>query len=454
MPIRSSRKEIREPIPDLRTIEGRLTRLDTILGLVVPLNEKLLTGQIRGSGKGHPLGGLRCKPCSEYRILVNQWREALHWTPALDQTLSIMLATSLSTNLVGEQLWFKILGPPSSGKTTLLEGLAVARRYVLSKDTIRGFYSGFSTNANKDESIAGLSRGMTLATKDGDTLLKAPGREQILAEARGLYDRAGRTHYRNKVAIDYEGHRMTWLLCGTSALREIDDSEVGARFLDCIVMEEIDEDFEDSVAWRASNQEAANMRLESDGKPESHYPKELSEAMSLTGGYVEYLRKNAVSLCSQVKVSSQALRQCNWYGKFVALMRARPGIKGHAQREFSTRLVKQFTRLAIALAPVMNKTGVDSEVMERVRKVAIDTSQGIGLDITRLLAKEGGLEKRSIALNTHHDEYDIRKMLKFMYRIKVVEPYNTKIKTRYGNIRTINHWRLTTSVSQLYERVM
>jgi hypothetical protein len=368
----------------------------------------------------------------------------MKWSEGLDNALVVMLASSMSTQFLGEQLWIKIIGPPSCGKTSLMEGLATARKWYLSKDSIRGFHSGWKREDGKDVSLAEMVRGMTLGTKDGDTLLKAPNLKQILAEGRALYDRVSRTNYRNDVNREYIGHRMTWHLAGTHALREIDDSELGARFLDIVVMDKIESDFEDEVGWRAANQEARNMTMLSNGKPESQHPEELAAAMALTGGYLDFLRVNAMEITKTIEVSDSCLELCNKFGKFVAFMRARPASgSDDASREFSARLVKQLTRMMISIAAVLGKAEVDEEVIKRTSKVMWHTSRGITLDLVKMFdGLPQGMEIRGLSARLHMSDEKLRTQLKFMRKIGVVET-------------DVNHrrWRTTKVISGLYKEI-
>jgi len=437
--------------PLARPLALRLTALGDLLGtLLQPCPAQWLGANTGLKNHATMVGGMSESPsltlrtCESYSELVRAWRKAMKWSEGLDTTLSVMLASSMSTQFLGEQLWIKIIGPPSCGKTSLMEGLATARKWYLSKDTIRGFHSGYKTDDGKDVSLAQMVKGMTLGTKDGDTLLKAPNLKQILAEGRALYDKVSRTNYRNDVNREYTGHRMTWHLAGTSALREIDDSELGARFLDVVVMDKIEDEFEDEVGWRAANQEARNMLYLSDGKPESQHPEELAEAMALTGGYLDFLRVNALELARAVKVEESVLNQCNKFGKFTAFMRARAGRDGeNAEREFSARLVKQLTRLAISQAVVLNKEVVDDEVLARVHKVVIDTSRGHTLDLMRVLSPmRQGCEVRAMTMLCNSSEDKMRLHLRFLRRIGIVET-------------DVNHrrWRVVPRFNQLYSEV-
>lgn len=404
-----------------------------------------------------PRAEIECLPCSEWKVLVESWRRAMKWTPGLDRALSFMLAVITSTKAIGDQLWGKIISPPSGGKSTLCEALSVNKKYTLAKSTIRGFHSGFKSDkaGEEDHSLISLVSGKTLITKDGDSLLQAPNLGQILAEARDLYDSTSRTHYRHGLKRDYEGVRMTWLLCGTSSLRQLDSSELGERFLDCVIMEGIDEELEDEVLWRIANRTERNMKYEADGKMETQHDVDMVEAMRLTGGYVSWLRGNASSLLAGVTADDVALKQCVRLGKFVAFMRARPSkVQDEtAEREFASRLVSQIVRLAKCTAVVLNRKTIDEEVLRRCTQVALDTARGRTLEVARNLRTAGqvGMASAGLAVLSHETDDKTLTLLRFLRKIGVCEVYSQQIAV---GLKGQNRWRLTASLQKLYDQVM
>lgn len=392
--------------------------------------------------------------CKDWKAVSNTWRKAMKWMDGYDVSLSVMLACTMSTKLPGDQLWVKIVGPPSCGKTSLCEAISTAKKYVVAKSTIRGFHSGFKTGNDEDEednSLIVQVTGKTLVTKDGDTLLQSPNLGQILSEARDIYDGESRTHYRNKMSKEYEGVRMTWILCGTSSLRSMDKSELGERFLDCVIMDGIDEDMENDVLWRVVQRTNRNLS-ELDDKVKRD--KNMEQAMALTGGYVCYLRENAISLLNAVQVDEWVLRRIMELGKFVAYMRARPSTSQEetTEREFAARLTSQLMRLTKCMAVVLNKETVDREVVRRVTKVAMDTARGRTLDLGIKLYHhhDEGMELKTLSLLCRQDDGVTRKLIKFLREINVVEPVEYKRK----GIRQKVRWKLTDTLYQLYDSVL
>ena len=396
----------------------------------------------------HSAPSVECTECSDYKTLVNSWRKALKWTSGLDHALSVMLACVSSTRLIGDQLWIKVIGPAACGKSTLCEALSTNDKYVLAKSTFRGFHTGYkdANSQGKDISLTNRLRNMTFITKDGDTLLQSPNLEQILSEGRDLYDCVSRTDYRNAVANDYHGVRMTWILAGTSSLRRIDSSELGERFLDVVIMHGIDVEVERSIMWRVVNRADRNVAMEANGKPETQHDPDLLVAMGLTGGYVGWLRENACRVIGGITLSDDAKWRIVDLGLLVAYMRARPSKlqEENAEREFGSRLVSQLTRLAKCLAFVLNKTEVDDEVMGRVQQVALDTARGRTLSIVSVIYHdEGETTVKSLCAMTHMNNSECRGLLRFLSQIGAVQKY----RSEEGGER----WRLTKEMNRLYK---
>lgn len=441
---------------DLRDhLSGDLSQRVTAFGELVGMLVQFSTRQEQESEKTLPRAKdeLQCISCSDYRKMIQAWKKAMKWTAGLEHGLSCMLATIISTKSVGDQLWMRVLSPASSGKSTLAEGISVARDYVYAKSTLRGFHSGYDDGSGENHSPLAKMLDKTLVVKDGDTLLQAPNLPQILSEARDIYDRRSRSSYRTRQSKDWVGINLTILLLGTSSLRQLDQSELGERFLTCTIMDRIDDDLEDEILMRVAHRSERNLAIEADGKAETHQDPDLTKAMQLTGGYVEYLRRNGTEILSQVEMSHEALHRCSRLGKFVSFMRARPSLRQQetAEREFAARLVSQLVRLSKCLAGVLGKREVDEDVLERTRRVALDTAHGKTLQITEHLYDAGheGMTISSLCVLIGMSEDKTRHLLRFLREIRVVEAYTPTDK----ELGTRQRWRLLPTLKRLWEEV-
>jgi hypothetical protein len=376
-------------------------------------------------------------------------------TEGLEAGLSFALAIVVSTEAAGDQLWGRLIGPPSCGKSVLCEALSVAKKFILAKSTIRGFHSGYKSDktGEEDHSLIVLAKNKTLVVKDGDTILKLPNLGQVLAEARDVYDGTSRAHYRHGVKRDYEDHRMTFLLCGTESLRSLDSSELGERFLDCLVAEDMDEDTERLIQHRVALRRMREMGISAASGRAQDTP-EMLLAKQLTGGYVEYLRENAQRLLSAVRASEAVLERIERLAEFVSFVRARPSKtqEEKAQRELSFRLTSQLMGMAVALTVVLNRREVDEDVLRRVTKIARDTARGRTFVLVSNLYRIGpvGAETRQLAIWTAETEDSERKLLRFLAKIGVTELYAPE--TIHG-LKGRPRWRLTDRLRRLYGEV-
>lgn len=456
-----------------QSLEARVSRANDLLSKVRVVPEEWIPGK-QHKANGKP-GSLKVEylKCETWLDLVKVCERALFWTEGLDRGMSVILAVIVSTRQDGDPIWFKIVGPPSCGKTSLAEAASMNKEFCFPKDQVRGFHSGFISNdKSATTSLLALAKDKSLITKDGDTLLQIPNRSQVLSEARAIYDKAARVHYRNGVAVDDENINLTWLLFGTESLRALDTSELGERFLDVVVAKETPVDVELRIARRAAYQAFVDLDrptyLNGDSTTETKDSHALLTMKRMTAGYIEYLCKNSTKLMKGVKQegNEEAIEMCVNLAHFISYVRARPSDLQNekAQKELCYRLTKQIVRLAKCLTVVMNKTVMDVGIMRRVKAITMDTCRGRTLDIVEALHAAGrdGLDLPSLIAVTGNEESEEKKLLRFMREIGIVysgtrsqftalfdEEVST-VKKRSERTR----YRLTEDFSNLYTTIL
>ena len=267
-----------------------------------------------------------------------------------------MLATIATTEATGDQLWMRIMAPPACGKSTLCEALSVNKEHIVAKSTMRGFHSGFGVGG-EDHSLISQLAGKTLIIKDGDALLTQPNLPVILAEGRDVYDTVSRTSYRTSASRDYEGLRLTWLLCGTDSLRSLDNSELGERFLNCIMIKKIEEELENKILWAVAEKANKGMGVKSDAETGVQSSPETEAAMRKTGGFVNWVRYRAISAMEDIQLSKAEMEFIINCALLIAFLRARPSERQNetASREMATRLTSQLIRLINGLCVITNR---------------------------------------------------------------------------------------------------
>lgn len=427
---------------------------------ITPLPEKLLSELKSGrSGGSDSSQSVDLLECSEWIDLQNHWKKALHWTDGLDETLSVMLSCIVSTMTKGDQLWVRVIGPPGCGKSTLSEAVSINRDYVFPKDTFTGLSSGFQVDDEGKQNLSMVEKlyGKTLIINDGDSLLQLPNLPQVLSQLRAFYSGNLRTQFKNKMSKDHEGYRTTIILCGTSTLKKLDTSELGERFLDCVVMQSLDNELEmkilESIAGKSLLGEIDEEKKEDD---RNHNSSEMTQAIQMTGGYINFLRENMESYVRQVEenLKPEDIALCYQLGQFVSYMRARPSTyqDDYAEKEFGSRLTAQFKKLMVCLAVTLRESSITDEVVQRTMKVAMDTARGSVFDIIDCLNDHpDGIEYSAVAIYTDRNKQSVIKILKFLKKLDAVESFKKKQK---GQTSARTEYRLSSLMAELFNSVI
>lgn len=432
---------------------ARMLNLRALLQLLKPIPGDWTGGEKDGIITKPGDVALKPLPCESYKVFMNAVRKALSVDDGLDRGMSFLCCIIMSTGRIGDQLWGKLIGFPSSAKTTIMEYLATNRKYIKSLSTIRGFHSGYvPLQEGKDTSLINMIKGMTVFIKDGNTLMESPNLKQIFSEMRDIYDGKSRTDYRNGVRNNYENLRVTFAIAGTNAIRDIDHSELGERMLDCIVVKEIVRERERNISLMCARQAFSDLDIEASKGNEIRDNENTLMAKRLASGFVNWLREEAPNLLSIIEVSDEVIETITDYALFIACMRGKPAIKHKAGegREMTPRLTKQLSRLAKCTAVVLGRKTIDKEVMRRVRHIVLDTSDGNSFLICKRLYEYGHNGINVDEFIGKYDEEEQRIQINFLRKIKVVYCYSLQFGSGHSHIR----YRLHDDFYQLYHSVV
>lgn len=394
--------------------------------------------------------------------LCKDWDSALHFTAQLKDTLGITLAVMVSTELKGEQLWLRVIGPPGSGKSTIAEAVSVAKEYVFAKSMFTGFHSGFTggdrAKKDQDSSLIPLIDGKTFVVKDGDTLLTAPNRDRVLAELRDIYDGTSRAHYRNKKSVDYEDLRCTMVVCGTDDLRSLNRSSLGERFLDCEILGDCDRN--PYLDRAMQNTYAAVLdSLKPESASEDNEVKQEDKMTLLkraTYGYLKHM-KETLRTMPHPELSEANGERLKALGQLISFLRAKKDSEAECKVrvELATRLVAQMVKLAVCLALVHGKRSIDAEVIRLVRKVVLDTAEGFQLDILKALAtfKTGGMSVKQLYLDLNIPETTARRLCSNMQEFGIVQKRSKSNRSGQRG-RDVHVWQLTDDFRSLWKKAI
>lgn len=401
-------------------------------------------------------------PCNNFQDLLEAYREQkLRVTRAFEDTLAVMFAVSLSVTAPGDQLWFRVIGPPGCGKSTMAMAFCGSDHCAeLSKFT--GFHSGYVGTSGErkkgDASLIPQLHNKMVWNKDADTIMTSPNRDGILGETRELYDGESTAHYRNRKHASYAGHRMAFVWCGTDTLRGLNRTSLGERFLDCDIF--LDSDQEPYLKAAHSRTKSAVTDYLTGAQQSA--PQTVSEALKpITAGFIDYLWNRIGNYPAPI-YSQQASDSIRAMGELLSYIRATIDRQGRdmayrPRRELGTRIVSQFTKLASCLACMLDHPTVDEAILRIVRKVMKDSSKSCGgfrLEILQHLYKvQEGLTLDMLESRLRLPATTIWRSLRDMQELgiveRVAEPNRSGIRGRK------NHYlRLTDTIRGYYHTAL
>jgi len=452
-------------LPDGYDIRDFLTKdnkdVERLLSYVRPVPDEWLSNtpeKIETKAKANVREKIKCIECKSWKELTDAFRLAAKWTPELHGALAVSLACVCSVRGVGEPLWVRLISPPSTYKSQMCKALGTNDRYTIMDDGMNGFYSGMDLGDGKDYSLVTRWFDKTLITKEGSTLFTNSRSEEIIGQARAIYDGEVDRRWNNGKHCSHRGWRGTWLLAGTPNMKDYDDNDLGPRFIDYKIVKDISNELEDDIIMRAISEQAGLGMV--NGSTESSDNPDYLRARQLCGGYIDYLRLGVdTGTIKLPEISHSFLLKISVLAKFIERMRGRPSKNlGSESIEIAlgARVGKQLVKLSRFLCAVMQKPTIDSEVMNVVVKVAMDTSDGWSLDIVSALMKasvdgDEGMESKSLAARCGKSLKELESLLLYLPKIGVLEWYTPIDMPSPVRIQKL---RLTESFRVLYSEVM
>lgn len=349
----------------------------------------------------------------------------------------------------------------NSAKTVMCDALLVSKNCFPLED-FNSFYSGYKGKGGEDCSLISRINHKTLITPEADVIMSSTAFDVIMSQQRRIFDGSGgKTFGNDNEDTRHSGLRTPWIMAGTPAMLDKNQSRLGDRFIKVVIGDPTVEQKRDilrSVGYTAIR----SVMQTSNGDASKSIEESRREFYQLTGGYVDWLRSRMEEKVNGLVIDHDWLvDEVAGLAEFAALMRGRPaparkdGGESHDMKELPSRLTSQFARLACCVAVVLNKLAVDDEVMGVVRKVAVDTGMGRTMNIVRHLhyvdpdAKSGGRGwgrfLHGIARHVVMGDEGCYSLLNFMKKQGIVESFSHEGSNQ-------KRWRLTETMESLFKK--
>ena len=317
---------------------------------------------------------IKAIPVTNFEDLCTEFREKVELNPTLKRVLACSCATVLSAKTQGDPIWMFVVGPPSSGKTLLLDAFAECRQATIHRSTLTKTSLVSGRALDEDPSILGIIDKKALIIKDLTMLLMSPVTvlEETFGTLRDAFDDSVHVQFGNGVTRHYENLRFSWLSGVTDIIHGFNKSDAGERFLKVDI---VDPAFNESETI-----EKALLSLSEDD-----FKIHLKAA---TLGYIDHMWNSGFEN-NLPPLTRSAIQKIIAVSQVISYMRTKVkkdregNIEYRTRKEQGTRVAKQLAKLTQMLCVVFGKTELtDEEFNEFILKVAFDTCTSIQTEIT------------------------------------------------------------------------
>lgn len=450
------------------------------LRLYNAIKERLVTIEIKNEEEKSDEPKFTPVPCNSPNELINYYKSVLEWTQDIEFTLFSMAAVCLSTSTTGGQLGLRVIGPPGSVKSTLAESMSHSRKYVYPRSKFTGIVSGWSS-LKKSKQTANKMNGKCVLIKDADTMLQMPNLKQIESEIRdALGDGVIRTEYRTGLEVEIYS-LFTMVLCGTKALRRMDDAILGSRFVDVVIHDSKKTDSQPIVKRAIRSQFATISEQLEIGKQEERTNDIKDTISKLAPPMMGFLEAKHEQLAGGVKIQPLTDDQEDRIyamGELVSYCRAKvernqkDTLSYRPEKELGTRLAEQFIRLlaflSITLAPVYKSLSSSSfqkdikitkKAFAVLRKVVADTCYGFNYDIIQILYKHDkrrkeaeGMPREAIAVKLGLSSSQTWNLLQDLQELDIVGTIG--VSNPHGKGRKAHYYVLKPYLMEICKKVL
>lgn len=348
---------------------------------------------------------VKSKQCLSFKDLINIYRKDLTITDSFIDCLAICCATHLAVKLESDPIWLYLVGPPSSGKSTICDLLSADSKLTRSLSKFTGIVSG----DRKGKHLVPSFQNKCVIIKDGTLLLESNPLQlaNVYGELRDIFDGSLEVSYRNGIEASFRNVNFGMIIGITERVYQLNMAGLGERFLHC----RLETDRQNEIERNKSviNALLGGIKLNSSEGNENGDARQFPLQKQYTAGFLTHLHNRLTD--KDIITPSYTQNDVNYIqsvADVIACSRASvpKTFKGdviiyNSRPEASTRVAKQLTRMVIALCYVYDVKSITSQIKQNVCKVGKDTSYGRQHDLIKTVAlSQNGLNKSALAALT------------------------------------------------------
>lgn len=399
------------------------------------------------------------KHCNSFEELINVYRKDLVITKSFIDCLAICCATHAAVKLESDPIWLYLVGPPSSGKSTICDLLSSDEKHTKALSKFTGLISGSIQGTHLVPSL----QNKCVIIKDGTLILESNPQQlaNVYGELRDIFDGSIEVAYRNGVQASFKNINFGMIIGITERIYQLNMSALGERFLHC----RLETDRENEILRNKTviNSLLSNIKLNTSEGNDEGDARSFPLQKQHTAGFLNHLHNRLTDEQILVpKYTIQDVELIQALADVIACSRANvpKAYKGEeiaydSRPEGSTRVAKQLSRLAIALCYVYGVKSFIPLIKDNLSKVARDTSFGRQNKLIKTVATStAGLNKSSLSALCNIPLESCNRKIEEMESLGIFEKQKEQSRIgsgRRNHIITCPSW-IINSFKTVYER--
>lgn len=379
-------------------------------------------------------------PVNNFLEVIDSFKSCLHVDLNFIDALTIATGIAISVRIPGDPIWGFMVGPPSSGKTTLVETFLGSDEYAegVSKLTATALISGYKS-AKGDCSFLKRLHKKLLVIKDFTAVKRMPAalQAELFGLLRDIHDGHCKIPYGNNLIRDYSDIRFSILAAVTDIIHGDNHSTLGDKF---IKVELLGDDYDSNSQVLAAIEGTAH---------------KMERMKFLQGVILSFLDKNKTidwepSIPDTYKHRLVGLSQVAGALRAQVERENRGNLRYRPRQESGGRLGAILSRLGKSCCIVLDKAEVDDDVYYLMEKVALDTTTGFNLEIVSALARleSGYTQVDELKTKLQLSRSTIERHLNDMQELGILKA-RKRPATRRGH--PIYDWQLTSSFQEKWD---
>lgn len=348
---------------------------------------------------------VKAKSCYDFSNLIDIYKQNLVITNSFIDSLAVCFATHLAVKLESDPIWLYLVGPPSSGKSTICDLISADPTTTKALSKFTGLVSG----DRQGKHLVPSFQNRCVVIKDGTLLLESNPLQlaNVYGELRDIFDGSLEMHYRNGVEASFRNINFGLIIGITERIYQLNMSHLGERFLHCRL--ETERENETIRNKTVINSLLSNIKLNSIEANEIGDNRQFPIQKQHTTGFLKHLHNIIVD--KDIIVPNYTSDDVNFIqstADVIACSRASApkinrgeDIAYDSRPEASTRVAKQLSKMIICLCYVYGTKTITKQIRNNIKKIGSDTSYGRQHNLIKTVAlADNGLNKSSLAALT------------------------------------------------------